>query len=115
VVSGTVQDVNNVVRIKILAEWQAGDILRMMDKAKGGQPYQDHQATDSTVESVENVPTLVELGLGATRPQALKTAYRVQLVRDAADQPADIDKVIDRLSAQGKQVSSPMVRRTAGW
>jgi hypothetical protein len=43
--------------------------------------------------------------IGATQPQAIKTAYRVQLVRDAADKPADIDAVIDGLTKRGKQVS----------
>jgi hypothetical protein len=102
--------VNNVVRIKVLAEWQAGDILRMMGRSKGGRPPAE---TDCTVQSVSDVPTLVELGLGATRPQALKTAYRVQLVRDAADAPADIDAVIDRLTKQGKQVTSTVARPAA--
>jgi hypothetical protein len=51
--------------------------------------------------------------IGATQPQAIKTAYRVQLVRDAADKPADIDAVIDRLSKQGEQVGSTVARLAA--
>jgi hypothetical protein len=78
-----------------------------MEKAKGGQLYQDRPATACTVQAVEadRPLTHVELGLGATKQQADQTAYRVQLVRDAADKPADIDAVIDGLTKRGKQVS----------
>jgi hypothetical protein len=115
---GTVQDVNNVVRIKALAEWQAGDILKEMEKAKGtrGQLQGKASSGGAIVKPPEDGPTLVEMGLGATVSQAKNTAYRVRLVRDAADKPADIDAVIDRRSAQGKQVSSnPIARLARGW
>jgi hypothetical protein len=55
------------------------------------------------------------MDIGATQPQALKTAYRVQLVRDAADKPADIYAVIDRLSAQGKQGRRPVTWHAVRW
>jgi hypothetical protein len=86
---GTVQDVNNVVRIKVLAEWQAGDILKAMDKAKGGQPYQDRPSTACTVQVVDGTRPLthVEMGLGATKQQADQVASRVQLVRDSLTRP----------------------------
>jgi len=42
-------------------EKEAGEMLRDMEKAKGGQPYQDNP-TGNTVAPVET-PTLAEIGI----------------------------------------------------
>lgn len=55
---------NACAEIKIRAERRAGEILRDMPKAAGGQPYQERNSTGNTVLPVENeAPTLADLGL----------------------------------------------------
>lgn len=54
---------NACAEIKLRAERRAGEILREMPKATGGQPYQNGKPTNTTMVLVENVPTLKELGI----------------------------------------------------
>jgi len=49
-------------RLKIDALARLGELLAVMPKATGGQPYQG-RSTDTTSEPVDNTPTLAELGI----------------------------------------------------
>lgn len=51
---------NHAAEIKVKAQRKAGEILQRMEKAKGGQPYQERNSTGYIVQPVE---TYAELGI----------------------------------------------------
>jgi len=91
----------NAARIKLRAERRVGEMLRDMEKAKGGQPYQDNP-TGNTVAPVET-PTLAEIGI--TKRQSSdwqrmadidEAEFEVRLEDTALSTSSMINKVIEK-------------------
>ena len=84
--------------VQLRAERKAGQMLEVMPKAKGGQPYQQHNSTGDIMSTVEKVPTLEDLDIHP------KESQRWQLVASVPD--ARFEEYIDERRSNGYELTA---------
>ncbi len=93
-----IDHINRVTEIKLRAERRAGELLQEMEKAKGGQPYQE-KSTGCTMQPVEKkVSTLADVGIEKT--QAMRWQQIAKLPEELFE--AHIGQVV----SEGKELTT---------
>lgn len=101
----SLENQNMIAEIKLRAERRAGELIREMPKATGGQPYQAQKSTPDTMSVVEPVPTLADLGISH------KDSSRFQAI---ASVPAEVfEAEIIEVKAKNMELTSAGMLRVA--
>jgi N6-adenosine-specific RNA methylase IME4 len=91
---------NHAAEIKLRAQRRAGEILDSMDKAKGGQPYQEHNSTGYILKPVE---TYDDLGIDKV------DAHRWQTIAKMPEQEFEA-RIAERKDAEEKLTTAGIYR-----
>jgi hypothetical protein len=97
------QLMTDAAEIKIRAERRMGELLKVMPKAKGGQPYQ--KATPSTLEGV--APTLASLGVTE------QDSHRCQRMAKLDDKAFETHIAETRADPKGELTTAGVLREVA--
>lgn len=101
---GAAEAANIAKEVQLRAERKAGEFLKAMPKAEGGQPYQERNSTANKMLVVET-PTYKDLGIGQMQ------ASRWQLTAELPE--PEFERIISEAKDNGRELTSKEIINTA--